>query len=619
MELFRLVGEKLLKRGEPLLAYDIVSQGLHNFPRDLRLRQLQGLALARSGAAERASRILEELVGEGHADTETLGMLGRTQKDRAARARTPSEAKQFLRRAAATYAQAHAISGDYWTGINAATTALLIGERERALALASKVRAACLRELRRGAGDRYWLLATLGEAALIARDWAEANDRYAEAAQIAGRRFGDLQASRRNARLLLDFWRVDPAEVERHLRVPPVAVFAGHMIDHPGRKMPRFPAHLEKEVANLIRQAIARIGAAIGYSSAACGSDILFLEAMLEAKGEIFVALPCAPEDFVAKSIIDESWRRRFDRVLGRATRVVVASREQLRHESVSYDYTNQIILGLARIRAGQLNTELAAIAVWDQQPGDGPGGTASAIVRWRKLGLPIEMIDLSSFSPAKSQPRSQPRLTSRRRLDSETGAEIRAILFADAVGFSKLTEAELFLFVREFMGEVGQLVRQWEREIITRNTWGDCIYLTFQTVQAAGNFALDLSEMISRIDWPKRGLPASSNFRIAVHAGPVYSQFEPIKRVRECFGAHVNQTARIEPIAPPGQVYASEAFAALAAAQNVSEFTCEYAGQVPMAKAYGIYPMYHVRRAITPEPKLKNYPRHAPLQRARS
>ena len=527
-------------------------------------------------------------------------MLARTYKDRAAHARRRGERKKFLRRAAATYAQAHRMNGDYWTGINAATTALLIGEKTRALAVANKVRAACLRELRRVSGDRYWLLATLGEAALIARDWPAANDWYAQAARVAGRRFGDLQASRRNARLLLDFWRADPVIVEKHLRVPPIAIFAGHMIDRPKRSAPRFPARDEKKVAELIRQCIARLGAAIAYASAACGSDILFLEAVLAAGGEIFVVLPCAPEHFIETSVIGENgvgWRRRFKRVLEKATRVIIASRERLVLDGVTYDYTNQMILGLACIRAGQLNAELTAIAVWDQMPGDGPGGTASAIERWRKLGLPIEMIDLSALHGRnRHSKKCAPRLTSRRTAQ-KFAAQIRAILFADAVGFTRLSEAELPVFVTVFMGEVGRLVRQWEREIITRNTWGDRIYLVFRSVEAAGNFALDLGEMVTRTDWAERGLPAWSNFRIAVHAGPVYSCLEPIKRVREFFGAHVSRTARIEPIAPPGQVYASEAFAALAAAQRVTDFSFEYAGQVPMAKGYGIYPMYHVTR----------------------
>lgn len=53
--------ENFLRQGEPLLAHDVVSEALAKSQDDVRLRQLQGLALARSGATERANAILQEL------------------------------------------------------------------------------------------------------------------------------------------------------------------------------------------------------------------------------------------------------------------------------------------------------------------------------------------------------------------------------------------------------------------------------------------------------------------------------------------------------------------------------------------------------------------------------
>ena len=170
-------------------------------------------------------------------------------------------------------------------------------------------------------------------------------------------------------------------------------------------------------------------------------------------------------------------------------------------------------------------------------------------------------------------------------------------MLFADAVGFSKLNEDELPRFVRHFLGSIGELIERAAGEIITRNTWGDGLYLVFCDVPAAAHFALALAERISRTDWRTHGLPAGLSLRIGVHAGPVYACIDPIKQSRDFFGAHVSRAARIEPITPPGHVYASEAFAALAAAQGVADLSFEYAGQVPMPKSYGTYPMYHVTR----------------------
>ena len=70
---FRCLGERVLAQGEPLLAYDVVSAGLEIWPNDVRLRQLQGLALSRSGAIERANAVLENLRREEETGEETAG------------------------------------------------------------------------------------------------------------------------------------------------------------------------------------------------------------------------------------------------------------------------------------------------------------------------------------------------------------------------------------------------------------------------------------------------------------------------------------------------------------------------------------------------------------------
>ena len=82
--------EGFLHQGEPLLAYNVADTGLQRWPGHVRLRQLQALALARTGDIERANRILAELAAGGLDDAETLGVLARTHKDLGQRARDPA-------------------------------------------------------------------------------------------------------------------------------------------------------------------------------------------------------------------------------------------------------------------------------------------------------------------------------------------------------------------------------------------------------------------------------------------------------------------------------------------------------------------------------------------------
>jgi class 3 adenylate cyclase len=123
-------------------------------------------------------------------------------------------------------------------------------------------------------------------------------------------------------------------------------------------------------------------------------------------------------------------------------------------------------------------------------------------------------------------------------------------------------------------------------------------LYFVFSEVDVAGNFALELADLVAETKWEEKGLGSGLSVRIALHAGPVYEFDEPITGQRTYGGTHVSRAARLEPITPPGQVYATEAFAALAAAQHARGFTCDYVGQTPMAKGYGTLPIYHVRQS---------------------
>ena len=170
---------------------------------------------------------------------------------------------------------------------------------------------------------------------------------------------------------------------------------------------------------------------------------------------------------------------------------------------------------------------------------------------------------------------------------------------FGDVVGFSNLEEPQLPPFEAHFLGLIARLIDELPSrdQPLHRNTWGDAAYLVFPDVRAAGRFALDLRDRIARTDWTEMALPHDLSMRIGLHAGPAYRCTDPITRESRFLGSHISHAARIEPIAPPGQVYASQAFAALAAASRVPDFECRYIGQTPLHKGYGIYPMYHVRR----------------------
>ena len=614
-------GVKLLKSGAALMAYDTFAEGLRHFPEDARLRQQMALALARSGASRLANQILQELASEGHKDEETLGLLARTHKDLWADSSDENERRRHLRLAFEYYRDAYTLSNGYWSGINAATMALLLDLGDEAAALARRVREQCLslhaEETQHG--SLYWVLATLGEAALVLRNWTEAEERYSQAVPFAHQGFGDLASTRRNARLIVRHLQVDGSRIEACFRVPRVVVFAGHLVDRPGRSSPRFPPALESAVRNAIRDRLRPIDAGFGYASAGCGSDILFLECLQELNAEPHIVLPYDRDQFKDDSVDivpGADWAARYERLLGSAKEVITASEQRMAEGGMSYEYGFRMLDGTAGVRADELDTDLACLALWDGKPGDGPGGTASSVERWRRAGRRLEIIDLAALlererstivvrptSPAVTSPSG----AGRSRGPALQGMaaqpapafepEIMGLLFADVRGFGKLSEEEIPLFVERFLGTVAaELARSPHTPTLT-NTWGDGLYFVFRNVRDTGEFALGLCDAVRAIDWRAKGFHHELSLRIGLHAGPVYSCVDPVTKRPNYIGAHVSHAARIEPITPPGEVYASGAFAALARSEEIKEFICAYVGQTPLAKGYGTFPTYVVHR----------------------
>ena len=595
-----------LEKGEPLLAYNEAQAALERSPGDPQLRRLQALALARSGDVERANAILDALTREGIEDPETLGLLARTHKDLAIAESDALHRAAHLEAAFRIYERAYRIarsSGDvdgaWYTGINAATAAVLRGDLARAREHAAEVRDICLAATDDSHSSRYWRQATLGEASLILGDTQSAIAHYVRAAGIARGRVGDLSSTRRQARLLLSSLPQASDEITRALRIPPVAIFTGHMIDAPDRASPRFPPSLEAVVREAIRAHMARLAPVAVYGSAACGADLLCLEAAMELGIETHIVLPFPPADFRRLSVDFRpgDWGERFERAIARAGSVTVTSDHYARGSTATFDYANLVLTGMGRLRAEMLDAPLRALAVIDVSDAGAAGGSSSNLALWKARGIDVDVIDVRDLrgdaAAASSVAAPPPARDDNSR--AFVRHEMRAMLFADAVGYSKLSEDQIPGYIEGFLGAVGELGKRTLHRYEHVETSGDGLYMVFPDANAAGNFALELRSVTSRFDRGAWGLPSSFSLRIALHCGPVHCATDPITGRALYTGPHTSRAARIEPITPPGQVYASSAFAAVAAASG-SAFAMSYVGRIPLAKGYGTLGLYHLR-----------------------
>ncbi len=602
------LGRQAISLGQYVIAADILGEALSAFPDDATILYYSALALARSGARGLAMQHVGRLLARTGLDPkvrgEALSLAGRIAKDRMAALEDAPEGRQAAAQARGYYLEAWRQTGDFFPGINAATLSLMMGETADARRIAGEVVALCVDT----PNADHWLHATLGEASVLLGERDEAVRWYTKARDQAGKRYGDLASMRRQLRLLAPHTHL-ARDMLGVLHIPRVALFTGHMIDAPGRAQPRFPAHLEAAAQAAIANTLDQVDIGFAYCSAACGADILFIEQALARNIEVTVVLPFGREDFIRTSVqhAGADWVTRFDDVLSRAATVTVCVDEGYLGDNVLFGFAAYLTQGLTLLRARQLETEAVLIAVAEPDPAPAKGGTWSNVLDWRALGLAEHVVDLRDLRSKTPPPRGggtmQPTAEVRPEAHGKSWGkrQIKTMLFADVVGFSKLMEASAPAFYFDFLGRVAQEIEASAVAPIASNTWGDGLFIVYDDAAPAVEFALRLRDTITRTDWRAMGLPQLTA-RIAMHTGPVFQAFDPVIKGINHFGSHVTRAARIEPVTAPGSVYVTEQTAAMLKVDGNQDFACDYLGKITLAKAYGATVLYRVRRAAEDE-----------------
>ena len=574
--------EAALARGDLLAAFDCVSAAQAAGRSEPRLAYLLVLILARMGETRRALASYENSVLAEADDADSRALRGRLLKDLALAA-DPASRLPLFHEAAEAYADAFARTGDYFPAINAASLALLAGDRQTARRRAEAVLAM---PSIAAAGD-YFSMATRAEACILIERWDDARTAIAEALRLPGADGGARSSTLRQFRLLAAHSGLDDADTERligSLRPPPTMVYAGHMFAGGDAG--------EAALAGEIAAALDTPGIAIGYGALACGADIMIAEALLARGGELNVVLPFAHDDFLRFSVEPGGarWIERFKACLARATSCFYASEAGFVGDDHQFNYGSRMAMGLARLRADHLGGEALQLVVWDGASNAGQAGTGADVAVWRALGGKTRIV----------VPTQIDRMCDRSAADTAPGAtrELRAIIFSDFVGFSQLDEAMLPRFWHEVLGKAGAVLARHGDAILASNSWGDALFAVTADVATAAEVVLDLQGELGKIDAPELGVGPGAGMRFGVHYGPVYVARDPITGRDNIFGTEVTRTARIEPVTPTGEVYVTRPFAAMLAMDAPDRFDTAYVGTVALAKNYGAFQMYRLTRA---------------------
>ena len=171
------------------------------------------------------------------------------------------------------------------------------------------------------------------------------------------------------------------------------------------------------------------------------------------------------------------------------------------------------------------------------------------------------------------------------------------AIMFLDAVGWSKLEAADIKKFVTQMLPKINVHLSS----ALNRNTWGDAVVATFAHDTEAANAALNIRDLFHAAG--DDILPRGLSVRIALHHGQVMHLHNAVRDSKDIFGHAVHVAARLEPVTAPGQVFCTAEVAnALRDLRGMGP-RAHPVGKINLPKGFGTLEAFVVTRNNEPVP----------------
>ena len=578
-----------LKKGRYLAAYNLAEKSLQIDPENVNIKQQYGLALAKLGLLEKAKSYLWDLYQNYSDDPETAGILGSVLKGMYKKSRSRNDA--ILSRD--IYLENYRKNKSYYTGINAASMSVVIGDQKTASQVAKDI----TREINSGSED-FWEQVTLGEAYLLLGDKISAFKTYKNARNVIDRDHGMFNSVYSQLVLLQDHMDV-PSELFKLFKPASIVVFTGHMIDHPERTIPRFPDSISGLIAEEISRTLETLDAGIGYSSLACGADILFVEEMIRRNAEVNLFLPYNMIDFIESSVsfAGPQWMDRFNKIL-EDHRINYITEEGYFGNDDLHALLGSVLFGKSILRAESFGIEPALLTVLRSAKNKNQvqlGGTEYLVDKW-PFKNNVYSIDPGHYIKPVAGTNIVKEVKNPEPSKKVENRKIRHVLFADVVGYSKLSEDKTPLFVENLLQDISANISTLSHKPEILNTWGDSIFAVYSNIQEMMEFALALQKTLFDTTWDSMvGDDSHISMRIALHTGPVFLLDDPVTQRKNAFGNHINRAARMEPVTMPGSIYASDQFASVLKIECFRKYEFEYVGIIDLPKEFGKQEMYRI------------------------
>lgn len=383
-----------------LQSYEQALAALKARPDDLSAKHQAVLMLARMGSlgfavSEYARYGLDEI--RNHEDIMALG--ARLSKDLYL-ASSGKAALEHARDSAAKYEAAFQATKGFYSGINAATMALMADmPRDMVLGRVQSILDILPDAEGLNPEDHYFVEATRAECFLVQGDIEKARLSLRGAIKFDPLNYAAHATTLKQFRLILKARGQDAYWLKEF--TPPRAVhFAGHIWDSSLTPLTHAGDKLETALSDKIQAH--DIG--YGYGALAAGADIIIAEGLLNEGAQLHVILPCKSEDFIAQSVapFGASWVTRYKDCLEGAASLTELEGEGGYLQSDMQLLAGRVAMGQAIIKSRHFDNHAAQALLWDRARA---GSMTEEIARqWQYINLEHIILPLSGLPEKKSE-----------------------------------------------------------------------------------------------------------------------------------------------------------------------------------------------------------------------
>lgn len=302
-------------------AYDLAMEAAKRAPKDKTFKHRAVIATARSGATHEALQLIDNFkLSADYSDEELACLRPRILRDIAYTKDDLKPAKAPLDLAAKEYIKAFKGSNGTYSGVNAATTLAMLGNLEKAKAIASDVLKIAIKADQDHDRDEidYWHETTIGECHFIKGELSEAAAYFHRACNTENVTPGKKAQTRRQLLRLCSKLGTSPEWVDEHVPQSSVMFFSGPMAKRATDGTSNQLTGLDSNIELFLD----KHDVGVGCGALAAGADIIIAEKLLERGGQLQVYLPLPPKDFLKSSVVPfgGDWQERFIACMKRAS-----------------------------------------------------------------------------------------------------------------------------------------------------------------------------------------------------------------------------------------------------------------------------------------------------------